>query len=81
MQFDFYLDDITEPKSRIVFTRSCVVICVDVRLGEWIPHQYIAWYVNVDDGLVRPLRWFDGPSGFDDGGSPTGEARYPQLTP
>lgn len=31
-----------------------------MRFLEWIHHQFVARYLNIDDKLVGPLRGFDG---------------------
>lgn len=49
----------------VLYTKCSSIVSKDVGLQEWNPHQFVAWYWNIDGELVRPLKGFDSPSSVD----------------
>ena len=47
------------PEFDAVYTKCSSTIWVDVRLPEWIPYLFAAWYFNLEGELISPLRGFD----------------------
>lgn len=48
------------PESDTVYTKCSFPVWVDMGFTEWIPHWFVAWYLNLACELVGPLRGFDG---------------------
>lgn len=48
------------PGLAVVYVKYSNIIWINVGLQEWIPYQFVAWYLNIDDELVGPLIGFDG---------------------
>lgn len=59
--FNYEYQDVHVHELVIVYTKCSSIPWVDVRLQEWIPHQFIPWYWNIDRESVRPLKDFHSP--------------------
>lgn len=62
--FEADFEDVIIPGSNIAFTKCSSTMWVDVGWVRWVPHQFVARYLNPDGELFGPYQSF----GVGDGG-------------
>lgn len=57
--YEAIYEDVYVPGFEVLYAKSSLTMWIDVRFGEWIPHRFVAWYVDINGKLVDLLRGFN----------------------